>query len=127
MASSKPTNRRGRVTNQQVLDMQERVLSSIDALHSRDDHTNSRIDTVLQGQTQLTRKISGLEIALGQSVTELRSGMNDALHEMGVRVTTLERPWKFLLTGWRLAFACISASAAITGLAVAFEPWRFFS
>ena len=104
----------GRVTNKDLHQALRKV-------HNRIDGLLSSMQVFVQGQSQTNNHLASLDGRLGQ----LREASNDALHEMGDRVETLERPWKLLGNGWVAFVAGSSIAVGATTLLLRLGAWPF--
>ncbi len=104
----------GKVTNKDL----HQALRDV---HGRVDGLLSTMQSFVQGQSQTNSHLASLDGRLA----ELREASNDALHEMGDRVDTLERPWRLLGTGWVAFVAGSGIAVGLTTLLLRLGAWPF--
>lgn len=97
------------------------VLKVVTDTNKRIDGTNKRIDESLAGQQRLSEQMTELH----DSMHDLRKVTNERLHTMEADITSIKRPLTLLANGWTKAVALGSATAAVSGILVKMEVWRF--
>ncbi len=97
------------------------VMTAVQGLHTRIDGNSERIDATLAGQQGLSKQMTGLH----DKMHDLRTTTNDRLHEMEADILVIRRPLALLMQGWTKVVGFSGAAAAVTGVIVRFELWRF--
>ena len=105
--------------------------NALQGLGSRTDSVNTRVDTVIKGQGELSDKM----VSLQTDMTGLRETTNERLHEIdanfeakleGIQgdVSLLKRPWELMQGGWKQLIATIAITSGTVGLIAKFW-WPF--
>ena len=97
------------------------VLSAVLGLNERIDSLGERVDDAIRGQQNLSEQMTGIH----GSIDKLEATTNERLHDMEADITTLQRPWKILATGWSKSIAFGAFVAGLTGTVVKLELWEY--
>lgn len=108
------STRRGIPTTQEIF-------GAIQAISTRIDGTNERIDSAFGGQQGLSKQMTELHT----SMNNLEKVTNERLHEMEGEIAVLKRPWTLIASGWSKTVALGGVAAALSGTIVRLELWRF--
>lgn len=97
------------------------IFEAIQGTSTRIDGVNVRVDTAIVGQQRLSHQMVELHTAMN----DLRRATNERLHDLEADIITLRRPWTLMAGGWRKAIGVGGVAAAVSGVIVRLELWRF--